>query len=121
MMVTTAQDNAAKTTRPVRQLISLVDTFREVTSTMSLAQLKAFLLVATNEGKSLGELAQLAGGRTSTMSRYLLDFSDKLKDGSPGYGLIYRTADQSELRRNVYVLSPSGHALLDKALSHIGR
>ncbi|AYJ85547.1 MarR family transcriptional regulator [Sphingomonas paeninsulae] len=116
----TNETTDAQLNRPVTQLAAAIDVFREVTSTMSLAQLKAFLVVATNEGKSLGELTLIAGGKTSTMSRYLLDFSDKVKNGGDGYGLISRTSDPAELRRNVYSLTPRGRAMMDKVLKILG-
>ena len=71
-----------------------------------------FLLVALNEGASLGELAEKAGMKTSSASRYLLDLSDKTRNGDKGYGLVRRESDPAELRRNMYSLTPKGRAMI---------
>jgi hypothetical protein len=48
----------------------------------------------------------MSGIRKATMSRYLLDLSDKLRTGDSGYKLINRDTDPEELRRNMYTLAP---------------
>jgi len=109
---------AAVTARlPFPQLARLsnaLDLFKNICSTMPLSQLQAFLLVANDPGKSLGELSAIAGIKQSTLSRYLLDWSDKTRTGAPGYRLIAREVDPEELRRNSYSLTAKGYALLNK-------
>lgn len=61
-----------------------------------------------NRLESLQELADMSGIRKATMSRYLLDLSDKLRTGDNGYKLINRDIDPEELRRNMYTLAPRG-------------
>src|SRR3546814_11059173 len=45
-----------------------------------------FVDVALNEGKSLGELAELVGYNASTVSRHLLDLGERNRRMAPGYG-----------------------------------
>jgi DNA-binding MarR family transcriptional regulator len=91
--------------------------FKEVSTNFPLGQVHTFLLVALHEGKSLGELAAIAGTKSSTMSRYLLELSDKLRDGSPGHALVDRKTDPIELRRNQYYLSARGKDLLRRIVT----
>ena len=109
---------AARTARtPFPELARLseaLDLFKDICSTMPLSQLQAFLLVANDQGKSLGELSAITGMKQSTLSRYLLDWSDKTRKGTQGYGLVAREAVPEELRRNCYSLTAKGYALLNK-------
>src|SRR3546814_13689791 len=51
---------------------------------------QTFVDVALNEGKSLGELAELVGSNASTVSRHLLDLGERNRRMEPGYGLVDR-------------------------------
>jgi DNA-binding MarR family transcriptional regulator len=94
--------------------------FQDIYPAMPLSEVQAFISVAKNEGKSLGELAHLTGTKQSSISRYLLDLSDKMRDGSAGYGIVRREIDPKELRRNIYSLSPSGLAIVHRIADIIG-
>src|SRR3546814_10232505 len=72
---------------------------------------QTFVDVALNEGKSLGELAELVGSNASTVSRHLLDLGERNRRMEPGYGLVDRRVDPMELRKNSYFLTPKGKAL----------
>lgn len=69
---------------------------------------QAFVLVAMNEGKSLTELAKLAGSSASTASRHLLDLGERNRKKEPGYGLVNRQNDPMSLRTNIYTLTARG-------------
>jgi DNA-binding MarR family transcriptional regulator len=71
------------------------------------------ILVARNEGKGVVELADMAGASKATMSRHLLDLSDKLRNGDEGYGLLARTQDPKNLRQVFYSVTPKGKLLLN--------
>ena len=83
-----------------------------VNPSMPAAQIYVLALVSLNEGKSLTELCQISGIRHATLSRYLLDLSDKRRTGD-GYGfkLVNRETDPMELRKNMYTLAPKGRHL----------
>ena len=108
-----------KAYRPLNKLARVLDLFTTIIPTMPLGQIQAFIIVACNPDKSLGEIALLAKMRQSTLSRYLLDWSDKTRTGAPGYGLITRLSDPHELRRNMYALSPLGILLADQILQYL--
>ena len=107
----------ASTRASIRSFLQALQTFRELSPTMPVGEVSMFLSVALNEGASLTELAEEADMKKSTSSRYLLDLSDKTRDGGSGYGLVQREADPKELRRNMYSLSPKGRDVVRKLVS----
>ena len=94
----------------MRSIKEIVD----INPSMPAAQIYVLATVALNEGKSLVELSKLTGLRHATMSRYLLDLSDKLRTGEEGYKLVNRDMDPEEYRRNMYTLAPKGRYLFRK-------
>lgn len=72
---------------------------------------QTFLAVALDEGKSLGEYADDIGTNLSTASRHMLDLGDRDRKGREGYKLVERRTHPTELRKNVYTLTPRGKLL----------
>ena len=95
------------------RLVRVFGLLREISPTMPVQIAQSFVVVAMNEGKSVGELATIAGAKQSTMSRHLLDLGDRNRQGQEGFGLVTRGIDPTELRRTQYTLSPKGKVLLD--------
>lgn len=93
-------------------LLRSIKEIMEVNQGMPAAQIYVLLLVALNEGKSLVELSQMSGLPQATISRYLLDLSDKLRNGGTGFKLVNREIDPEELRKNMYSLAPKGRHLI---------
>lgn len=90
---------------------------REVSPTIPVTEVQLFVTVALNEGLSQTELCELTDLKKSTASRYLLDLSDKTRAGTEGFGLISRSADPQELRRNMYSLTPKGRVLIKRIIN----
>lgn len=84
------------------------------TNEIPLALVQTFLVAARHEGKTVNELVELANGNRSTVSRHLLDLSENLRNGAPGYGLLNRIRHPSDLRSVVFVLSPKGKNVLSQ-------
>lgn len=105
--------------RSVRKLLTILASIQDVNPFMPLPEVAAFLYVAINEGKSLTEISQIAGAKQSSMSRYLLDLSEKVRGGGAGYSLVRRETDPNELRRNLYTLTPKGRALVNSIATEI--
>ena len=75
---------------------------------------QAFLTVALNEGASLTDISEKMGSVSlSTTSRHLLDLGERNRKMEPGYGLVARTPDPMELRKNQYTLTARGKLLAD--------
>jgi len=105
--------------RTLLRLAQALEEFESFSGTMPVSQVRTFFLVASHEGKSQGELAMLADLKVSTISRYLLDLSEKTRKGAEGYGLIRREADPQELRRNMYSLTPKGRNLASRIVAEL--
>jgi len=105
-----------------RQMLrSICDTFKQLRGlapTLPVGAVYMFLQVALNEGASLSELTERSGIKKATASRYLLDLSDKVRSGDSGYGLVLRSADPQELRRNQYSLSPLGRTIIKQLAAY---
>ncbi len=78
---------------------------------------QAFLAVATNEGRTLTEIAENLGTNISTASRQLLDLGDRNRKMAPGYQLVDRQVDPMNLRVNRYTLTPKGRILIQELAS----
>src|SRR5262249_11401603 len=84
-----AQSRLADNERQVLlSLIQLLRTFRAKKPNLSLTHLQAFLQIAYEEGRSVGELTNSLGVAKSVASRYILDLGPALRDGEPGLGLV---------------------------------
>jgi DNA-binding MarR family transcriptional regulator len=93
----------------------MMDTFADATGEhASVKVVESFCLAATNEGKSVVELAKLAGSTRTTMSRHLMDLSEMLRNGKDGYKLLQRNQDPRNMRTVFYTLTPKGHKLSRK-------
>lgn len=73
--------------------------------------MRAFILVALDEGKGVMEYAKKSGVAQSVMSRHLLDLGDKARLGGKGYGLVTMRQDPLNLRRHQVMLTDKGRAL----------
>lgn len=103
----------------LHRLNSVFNEFRQVSPSMSVPLAQTLVLVGLNEGKSLRELADIAGLKQGTISRYLLDLSERNRALEPGFGLVNRDTDPMELRKNMYTLTATGRDLLGKVVTHL--
>jgi DNA-binding MarR family transcriptional regulator len=78
---------------------------------------QAFLAVASNEGKSLTELAEVLGTNLSTTSRQMLDLGERNRKMEQGYQLVDRQIDPLNLRTNRYTLTTKGRLLIKELAS----
>ena len=99
-------------TTNLRKLHRLLGILRTVSPTLPVQVAQSLILVALNEGKTLTELATLAGAKQSTMSRHLLDLGHRNRNMEPGHGLVVRTDDPMDLRSVRFTLSEKGKLLL---------
>ncbi|API58510.1 hypothetical protein BSL82_03645 [Tardibacter chloracetimidivorans] len=82
-------------------------------TTIPMQLARTFYVVALNEGKSLHELAKMMGISDSTVSRHLLDLGERNRRMEPGYGLVERTVNPSNLKQNFYTLTPRGRQVAE--------
>ena len=76
-----------------------------------LGHIETFLLVAADEGRSVGEYAQMADVSKSVMSRQMLDIGDATRSHEPGLGWVTARIDPMERRKHEVILTPVGRVL----------
>jgi DNA-binding MarR family transcriptional regulator len=89
-----------------------MDAFRAVLPTMSLQQAYAFLLVALEEGRGVGEYAKSAGITQPVMTRILFALGSTGRRSKPGYGLVQQATDTKRASRRQTFLTAKGKALM---------
>lgn len=97
----------------VKRLMAVLEEFKNISPTMSVQQILAFLAVAMNEGTSLKDIVESSGVKTPTMSRHLIDLGPRNRRMEPGLNLIEVRQDPMELRKNQYTLSDRGRYLVN--------
>lgn len=121
----TPGNNHSSTSRPsyamedkrhLDKVSGLFQAFRALDPTMPLQLAYTFILCATYEGESIGDIARRAGFATSTTSRHILDLGEFDRMKRPGYKLIETKIDPMELRRKTVHLTPKGKNLLNQLL-----
>ena len=111
-------DNQAMALRKADRLLQTIR--GQIDRSVSVEVAHAFILVALNEGASPSELAEMAGATKSAMSRYLLDLSERLRNGDTGRDLLQRVQDPLNMRSVKYILSPKGKLLKNSIVSLMG-
>jgi DNA-binding MarR family transcriptional regulator len=96
----------------IQLALRLLDPFFGFKATMPARCIQAFLLVAEKEGLSVGEYAKRAGISPTTMSRNLLDISERDRNYEEGPALVEGKENVLNRREKLYSLTPKGRALL---------
>jgi DNA-binding MarR family transcriptional regulator len=97
-----------------------LDPFVAIRQTMPLQYVRAFLLVALDEGKGVTEYARVAGVSQSVMSRHILDLGDMARDRTPGFGLVASRQDPLNLRRHQVILTDKGRTVAGAIVRAMG-
>jgi DNA-binding MarR family transcriptional regulator len=96
---------------------SLFQAFRALDPTMPLQIAYTFILCATYEGESVGDIARRAGFAMSTTLRHILDLGEYDRTKKPGFGLVETRIDPMELRKKTVHLTPKGRGLLNQIIN----
>ena len=102
-------------------LLSALEPFFELRATMPLQYVKAFLLVALEEGQGVTEYGRKAGVSQSVMSRYLLDIGERNRYMDEGFDLVTQRPDPMELRKHQVMLTPKGVGLAHRIIRALRR
>jgi DNA-binding MarR family transcriptional regulator len=104
-----------KATRGIKKIDRLFASVRSgIGETIPVQVAHTFIIVARQGSVTTNELAALVGSTPSTVSRHLLDLSGTLRSGAPGYGLLNRAQDPTNLRVVHYTLTAKGKLLLNQ-------
>jgi DNA-binding MarR family transcriptional regulator len=95
-------------------LLRAIDAFTEKRIAMPAQYIRTFLLVALEEGKSVGEYAVKSGVSPSVMSRHILDLGQFTRSREPGLDLVYTKQNLANLREHNVFLTEKGRTLYHK-------
>jgi DNA-binding MarR family transcriptional regulator len=102
-------------------LLDVLESFRLLRATMPLQYVVSLLLVATDEGRSVGEYAARLGVSPSVMSRHLLDIGVRNRHFEEGFGLVEYRPDPMNLRAHQYYLTARGRTLAQQIIRQLNR
>jgi hypothetical protein len=80
-----------------------------------------FLMVALDEGKSVGTYARAIGVHRFAMSRYLRAIGDHARNGGPGLGLVTIEVHPTDPRRRQVFLTARGRAVIGDVFEQMRR
>src|SRR5262249_43812064 len=96
----------------LRKCLLVLDAFRAIRRVMPMQHAYSFLLVASEQGRSVEEYAKRAGISQSVMTRILFALGSTGRRSKPGYGLVQQTIDTEDARRRQTFLTAKGKALM---------
>jgi DNA-binding MarR family transcriptional regulator len=105
----------------IEMVLATLDPFHELRGTMPLQYVRAFLLVAREEGLGVGEYAVRAGVSQSVMTRHLSDLGDSNRYHKPGFGLVATRPDPLNRRKHQAMLTGRGKALAHRLIRALSR
>ena len=94
----------------LRGLLRAIDLFAVHDENMPLQRLRAFLLVATEEGLGTAEYSKKADVADRVMSRHLSELGE-FSRSKRGHDLVYQNTDPEDRRNRKAYLTSQGHAL----------
>lgn len=97
-----------------------VEEFMKLDRGLTLFQMYAFLLIATNEGQTQKWVEDKLKTSNATASRTVGKWLDYQWKGKPGLGMVESHPDPSDRRYTVLSLSPKGRDFLKRVRSKLG-
>ena len=101
-------------------LTRVVEEFLALDKGMTLFQMRAFLLVATNEGQTQRWVEEQLGTSNATASRVIAKWLEVERPGKPGFGLVRSEVDPHDRRFRVVTLTPKGRSFLKTLQEKLG-
>ena len=100
--------------RPGIALLRAIDAFTDKRISMPAQYIRTFLIVALDEGKSVGDYAAKSGVSPSVMSRHILDLGQFTRSREPGLDLLMTKQNLANLREHNVFLTEKGRSLYHK-------
>lgn len=115
-MPRTAEQAMARGVRLILEHFTSLDAKGPTAKPMAVQEVLAFLLVVENPGRTVNDLARLAGISPTSMSRYLLDLGERFRTGEPGRGLVDGKRNVLDMRETNYRLTGKGEAFMARLM-----
>lgn len=106
---------------PLKGFLAACEPFDNIRHTMPLQYIRAFLLVALEEGLGVNEYAQRSGVSQSVMSRHLLDLGERNRYMKAGFGLLTQRPDPLELRKQQTFLTDKGRTIAHRIIRELSK
>lgn len=113
-----------ETARILRAMIEITSAFRELSPTIPVAYMEAFLVVCLKPGGGSTDYMKDMGTIQPIMSRMLLTLGNKERRkpaDESGYKLVETSPDPLDMRRNRTFLTAKGKTLLNRVVRQIQR
>jgi len=101
-------------------LARAVEAFIDIDKGITLFQMQAFLLIATNEGQTQKWIEEKLDTSNATASRVLSRWSEYDIAGKPGFGFIRTDPDPTDRRFRIVSLTARGRTFLAKIRELLG-
>jgi DNA-binding MarR family transcriptional regulator len=98
----------------LKKLLKALTPFIDLRDTMPLQLVRAFTLVATEEGRNVTWYADKAGISPSLMTRHLADIGETDRYHEPGFGLVEQFSNVRDKRERLMRLTPKGRGIAQK-------
>src|SRR5579863_5611990 len=105
--------------RAARALLWALKSLSNLSRTMPLPFVTAFLMVALDEGKGVNAYARALGIHRSAMSRNLRAIGDRARNGGPGLGLVTVQPHRSDRLRTQVFLTSKGRSIVKEIFRHL--
>jgi DNA-binding MarR family transcriptional regulator len=92
----------------LKNALKALKPFIDLRDTMPLQYVRAFLLVATEEGLNVSEYAKRAGTSQSLMTRHLADLGEINRYHEEGFGLVEQYSNVMDKRDRLMRLTTKG-------------
>lgn len=100
----------------VQNAIKVFEEFRKLDPEMQMQTALIFLLIANNEGCSIGDLERWTGLTSASCSRNVAALSDIHRKGRPGHNLIVAKVDPNDRRQRNLFLTVKGKTVLNNVM-----
>jgi DNA-binding MarR family transcriptional regulator len=107
--------------RMVRSLAEVLEQFTSLRPNIPAHQIIMLLRLALDEGKSQKFYSDNWDFSPSTVSRAILDLSDRTRKGEEGLGLLDRRVSVRSLREQEVFISPKGRTMLQRIIKKFSR
>jgi DNA-binding MarR family transcriptional regulator len=118
--MTPATDSISPETRnTLAGIFTVLTFFQKLDPAISLESVKAFLLIATNQNKSVHDYARMAGVGGGPMSRRISDLGELDRNLNPGVLLVESRPDPLDRRLTLVRLTSQGRAFANRVAATI--